>query len=910
VSWPRRVGERDSPEAGASSFGTAEPRNWSCPVAPGTILLPLGGASSTEGGRSRYLDRVKSAALLILRALVLGPARRHPMRLALPAVGVAVGVAAVAAIHHANASVTESFREAAESLSGRSDFVVTGVAGVPVAALRSLAFLWGHGSFAPAVTGTAVVDDGSGEIAEILGIDPGGDRVVRDMKVVGAQRIEKVLSPDSVFLGQSFARRHRLAPGDKFYIVSGGVRRSVTVAGLLELSGVARAAGGDLLVTDVFTAQRLLGREGFVDRVDIVLDPGESRDAMARLIRARLPAGLTLQPPGASAATAGRMVRAFRFNLNALGSLTLLVGVFLIANAVSISVLRRRPEIATLKALGTSRGTIFAAFLAEGLFVGAAGTALGELGGVFLARAALRSVAGTVGSIYLPTAHIAAAAYSTPALAAGIVGMSAALVATILPAAEAMRVAPAPAMRSGSVESVRRRNLTGQAVAALILLVLAAAAATAPAVDGFPLFGFAAVGLVVAALAFAAPLAVRSATRAASVPLARLFGASGRLAAGFFGGSLARNAVAVAALGMALAMTLAMIVTVSSIRETVRVWVEQTLRSDLFVKAAAGRSRGFIGDLPPEVIPFLRSVPGVAALDPLRVRDATDEQGRPYTVASGDFRVLARLGGLPFLGGRNAEEAASAARARSEVLVSEPYARRFGVESGGTVRLATPRGERTFRVEGVYRDYSNDKGTVMLDRALYLSLFDDPRVTSVAVVAAAGTDAQELRRRILAAAQGRYAVSISTNRELRRAALEIFDRTFAVTRALEAIAIAVAILGIANALVASAVERRRSFGLLRAIGADAGQIRRSVLLEAALTGSVAAVAALAAGAVFAYLLLAVLNPQSFGWTVALDIPAGRLALTVAVVLAAALAAGIFPGRVAASVDPAAALAEE
>ncbi len=832
------------------------------------------------------------------------------MRLALPAVGVAIGVAAVAAIHHANTSVTESFREAAASLSGRSDFVVTGVAGVPLEALRSLSFLWGHGSFAPAVTGTAVVADGSGEIAEILGVDPGGDRVVRDIQLVGGQRVERLLAPDSVLVTVQFARRHRLAAGHNMDIVAGGVRRSVTVAGLLELSGVARAAGGDLIVTGIFTAQRLLGKEGLVDRVDIVLDPGESPDRIAGQIRARLPAGLTLQPPGTSAATADRMVRAFRFNLNALGSLTLLVGVFLIANAVSISVLRRRPEIATLRALGTARGTIFAVFLAEGVAIGLVGTALGEIGGVFLARAALRSVAGTVSTIYMPTARITAAGYSMPALLAAAVGMVAAIAATLAPAAEATRIAPAPALRAGSIETIRRRRLAPRAAAGCGALVLAAAASRVPAVDGFPLFGFGAVALVVAALALASPLFVRAAARAASRPLARAFGAAGRLATGFFGGSLARNAIAVAALAMALGMTLAMIVTVSSIRETVRVWVGQTLRSDLFVKAAAGRSRGFVGDLPADVIDLLRAIPGVAALDPLRVRDAADGRGRPYTVGSGDFAVLARIGGLPFLDGRDAREAAMAARANGDALVSEPYARRFGVAAGGRVRLSTPRGDRDFRVEGVYRDYSNDKGTVMIDRGLYVSLFGDTRVTSVAVLAAPGTDPQELRRRILAAAQGRYALSVSTNGELRRAALAIFDQTFAVTRALEGIAVAVAILGIANALVASAVERRRSFGLLRAIGADARQIRESVLLEAALTGVVASLAAIGAAAAFAYLLLAVLNPQSFGWTVVLSVPGERLAGAVAVVLAASVAAGIFPGRLAAAVDPAAALAEE
>jgi putative ABC transport system permease protein len=197
-----------------------------------------------------------------------------------------------------------------------------------------------------------------------------------------------------------------------------------------------------------------------------------------------------------------------------------------------------------------------------------------------------------------------------------------------------------------------------------------------------------------------------------------------------------------------------------------------------------------------------------------------------------------------------------------------------------------------------------------MDRALYLSLFADARVTSVAVLAAGGVDPTALRRRILAAAQDRFAISISTNRELRREALRIFDRTFAVTRALEAIAIGVAVLGIANALAASVVERRRAFGLLRAMGAAGAQIRRATLYEAVLAGLVGTAAAAAAGAAFAWLLLGVINPQSFGWTVALDVPAGTLAGAAALVLAASTLAGVVPGRIAAAVNPAAALAEE
>ena len=253
---------------------------------------------------------------------------------------------------------------------------------------------------------------------------------------------------------------------------------------------------------------------------------------------------------------------------------------------------------------------------------------------------------------------------------------------------------------------------------------------------------------------------------------------------------------------------------------------------------------------------------------------------------------------------------AAAARESGEVLVSEPWSRRFGAARGGWASLRTARGVRSFRIAGVYRDFSNDRGTVLLDRVLYLQLFDDPRVTSAGVLARPGVAPEELRRKILAVLGDRFALEVTTNRELREQVLRIFDRTFTVTHALEGIAITVAILGIANALVASAVERRRSFCLLRALGASRRQITAAVLLEASLAGAVAVVAAILAGAAFAALLIGVINPQSFGWSVVLHVPLVRLAAAISLVLAAAFAAGIVPGRIAASVDPAGGLAEE
>ncbi len=850
---------------------------------------------------------------LVLRALVTGPVRRHPIRAVLPIIGVAVGVSAVAAIHHANRSVTESFRESARAVAGASDFAVVGARGVPLEAMERLRFVWRVGSLAPLVAGNGVLADGSGEIVAILGTDYGAEASAREMRLAapasGAERIRLLVS-GSVLVPIPFAARHRLRIGSRIPVISGGRTTELTVGGLLELSGLARASGGDLLVTDVFTAGRLLGRPGVVDRVNVVLDPGVSRAGVRREIARRLPPGLWIEPAGRAAETAGRMARAFRFNLNALGLLTVAVGMFLVANAVSISVLRRRPEIATLRALGTSRGSIFAAFTLEGLAIGAAGTLLGEAGGLALSRVALTVVSGTVSSVYAPAAKVSAAGFGRPAVLAGAVGACSSLLAALLPAAEATRVPPSPAMRPGSAEQIYSRRLRPQALAAAMALLVAAVLSRAGPVGGFPFFGFAAVAFVVVALALVSPMLVRAGAAAARPTLERLFGSAGRLASGFFGGSLARNAIAVTALAMALGMTLAMITTVASMRATVRSWVESNLRADVWVRSASGRAGAVVGDLPPEILPFLRAVPGVAAIDPFRVREGSDALGRALTVGASDFRVLARAGGAPLLDGRDSRKAAEIARRDGEALVSEPYARRFGASRGDVVTLRTTKGLRSFRIAGVYRDFSNDRGTVLLDREVYLDLFEDARITSAGLLAQTGVAPQELRRRILESASGRFAVEVTTNRDLRDQVLRIFDRTFSVTRALEGIAIAVAVLGIANALAASAVERRRSFALLAALGASRRQIRRTVLLEALLAGFVATAAAAVAGAAFAFLLLGVINPQSFGWSVVARVPLGRLAAAAAIVAASSLAAGILPGRIAASADPASALAEE
>ena len=539
----------------------------------------VGGRGAGRPGRlrARRTDRMKGFAL-VFRALVAGPARRHPARVLLPVVGVAIGVAAVAAIHHANRSVTASFRDAAAQLAGRSDFVVSGAAGIPLEALASLAFLWKMGSFAPAVTGPAVLDGEPREIVQILGIDWGGDSAVRDVRLVspaGASARAALASPGSVFVPAPWRNGEASPPArasTSSAAASAGASASEASSSSREWRGV---AGGDLLLTDVFTAEELLGKTGLVDRVDVVLDPGVSRESGAQRDReaaAARPCRSDL--PGRAAQTAERMVRAFRFNLNALGSLTLLVGIFLIFNAVSIAVLRRRPEIATLRAVGAARGRDLRRVPRRGARRSAPrGRSSARSLGVFVSRAALAAVSGTVSSIYLPAARISGARVLRRRRARRR-GRDGGRGRRDDPARRSKRRGSTRRPRCGPARSraSARRRLGARAAAAAVLRSRRPSwRRRRTRWTGSRSSASCAVGLVVAALAFASPLAV--ARRRAPVPgplFARIFGAEGRLAAGFFRGGLARNGIAVAALAMALGMTLAMIVTVASIRETVR----------------------------------------------------------------------------------------------------------------------------------------------------------------------------------------------------------------------------------------------------------------------------------------------------------------------------------------------------
>lgn len=917
----------------------------------------------------------------LLPPLVLRPAAKDRLRFALTVSGIAVGVASMAAIRLANASVLSSFSETVDVVAGKASITILADGpGIPEETLGRLAWLRGIGAtLAPAIAETAAAGAAGGEVVEVLGIDPLSDGGAREYSFAPSQDVSRadttysgadatrsflegkrggeraaplapggkvttrreaqlpfeekppspdaprkpdalgseaslfsVFSPDSILVTEAFASRHALRVGSPLLLVTNSVERTFRVAAVLRPTGAARAASGSIVFMDLAVAQEAFGKVGRLDRIDVVLPPGLSDADRARVLEevsASLPPGVTAGRPERRTETVDRLVRAFRVNLSALGAIALLVGMYFVYNTLSISVLRRRADIGVVRALGASRRSVFAAFLAEGLALGTAGSVLGLLLGAGLAAAALKVVGGTATELYIPSAHPVLRLDPFVLGFAFALGVVTSALSALAPALEAARVEPAATMRHGSVEAARRRRTRPLAAWGAVLLVLAWAAAQPGPVDGLPLFGFLSVFLIVAGASLLAPAAVTFAAARLDGVALRVFGVEARLARANLTGSLSRTSIAVAALTMGLSMMVAVAVMVGSFRTTVATWVGQTLSSDLFVGPASGRSGPSLGRIPEAALDAIRAVPGVDEVDPFLAFSATRD-GTPYTIGSGLFAFIARHGNLPLVDGRDPKVVFQEALGKHEAMVSEPFAEKFHVVTGDAVELPGPQGPVRVRVAGVYTDYSNDRGTVTLDRAHFQRIWPLTGAVTAAVTLEKGVSPEEGARRVERALAGRFALRVRTNATLRRLVLQIFDRTFAVTYALEAVAIAVAVLGVFNTLTALVLERRREIGLLRVLGASAARVRRAVRYEAAAIGGLGIALGLASGAGMALVLVHVINRQSFGWTIAMRWPWAFLAGALALVFATTLFAAARPAGLAAATDVAAALKEE
>jgi putative ABC transport system permease protein len=848
--------------------------------------------------KSKRLSGAEMHLFLLFYRLMVRPLLREPARTLLTISAVALGVAVVLAIDLAGAAATGSFRSSMETLAGDNDLEVTAPGGVPDGLVGTLATLPYPMRVSPRIEDYAVIEDTKKSLS-LIGLDfvaeasthaqnasKFGDQL--QAQWASKQMLEYLGDNDSVWVGSSLGYK----TGDQVPLLINDQIREYTVRGVYSDSNGNEAA----IVMDLSAAQRALARYGRVDRILLKLPENSRLEDWRQRLRAVLPAGVEVRPQGAGTDENRRMLAAFRWNLRLLSYISLVVGAFLIYNTISVSVVRRRPEIGIVRALGASRSAILFAFVGEAVCFGLAGAFIGLPLGRFMATGAVRLMASTVESLYVSSRPGPIELSTASVLLALAIGVGVAVASAYSPAREASEVAPIEAMARGRREYDARVRKGRDLWLALIFGLAAAAASRAPAVAGKPLLGYLAAILLVVASALAIPFFVAVLTSFSSKLLGRLFGVEALLASRSLAASLRRTSVLVGALSTAIAMMTSVGIMVGSFRQTVLFWMSDRLPADLYLRPAGLPAADRHPTISLELAQKIEKLPGVAAVDRLRAYEISYE-GMPATLASVDSQALRRYPRSNFFSRRRTDQVLAELRDSNAIIVSEPFSYKHHVRTGDSITLSLGATQPTFRIADVYYDYSSERGNIVMSRSTMLRYLPDPTPSNLAVYVAPAANVETVRAEIEQAAAG-HRVLMFSNRDLRAEAIRVFDRTFAITYALEAVAVIVAVMGIAGALLALVIDRRRELGLLRFLGAATRQVRKLILVEAGLLGLLANFAGLLLGFALSLILIFVINKQSFGWTIRFHLPMEVLLAALTVVYAATVLAGLYPAQVA------------
>jgi putative ABC transport system permease protein len=845
---------------------------------------------------------------MILRRSGLRHLARHPLQLLFGVMGVALGVAAVLSIDLANESARRAFQISAETVAGKATHrIIGGPSGLPEGLYVTLRRQGNAGSMAPVVEGYARVPGRPGTTLHILGIDPfaeGPFRTYTRGNDPGAGIPRLLTRPGAVMLLEETASRLGIPPDGTLPLRVGVESRSVTLSGFLRPGDeLSRQALEATAVADISTAQELLGTTGRLSRIDLRVPEGAEGEKALSRIRERLPPGAEIVPAGARGSALEQMTRAFSLNLSALSLLALLVGMFLVYNTMTFSVLQRRQIVGTLRALGVTRGEVFAQVLSEAAVLGVAGTALGLPMGYLLGKALLGMVTRSIGDLYFSLSVQNVSVTAATLLKAGALGTVGALAASLWPAHEATSTPPRDVMRRSSIEKGVRKILPLLSAAGAGLILLGAGAELYPS-RSIPL-SFFGLFLIVAGYALLVPGAAALLARGIQPALSFVFGTQGKMAARGIPASISRTGVAAAALVVAVSTTVGIGIMIGSFRRTVGDWLDQSLRSDIYVSSGEDRRGADRTPLPGKLIADVSSLPEVLQVASVSRRTLESPDGFTELFVM----RIPREGFEAFRFREGDARTAWEALHRGAVIVSDPYAYHHGVRKGDALRLRTDRGAREFPVAGVYYDYSSDQGLVGILGETYDRFWDDRGVDSIGIRLSPGTSTEAAIARIRGVAGDRPVV-VRSNRALREASLRVFDRTFGVTNVLRALTVLIAFVGVLNAMMAIQMEREKEHAVLRAVGLTPLQAWGLVAGESAVVGAVAGLLAVPLGGAQALILIRFINRRSFGWTMQTFVDPWILLQAVALALAASVLAGLYPATRLARSSPARALQEE
>jgi putative ABC transport system permease protein len=809
--------------------------------------------------------------------LLFGSLRTEPGRWSLSVAAIALGIALVTAIHTLNHSALAELDQAARVLSGTADLrVEAGRSGFDDSVYARVALTPGIAVASPMIEADTIVAGVKPTRAlRVFGIDLFRVAWVQPSLIPKLAENEDrlaALQPDLIFLNEPALKAVDKKLGDNVVLTIATGERSFRIAGTLP------DGAGDipLAVMDIAAVQQYFGQLGRLSRIDLRTVAGQDVASISAALAAQLPPGVHVSRPEQAAQRTNALSRGYRANLTVLALVALFTGGFLVFSMSALSVVKRRTELALLRVLGVTRRELIRRLLIEGVLVGSLGSLLGIALGLLLARAILRIFAANLGAGFFagvtPALHLDLVVLAVIA----IMGVAAGVFGVWVPAREAAHRPPARALKSGD-DAV----LMGAAPApgwGLALILLAVPMLLLPPLRGIPLGGYIAIALLLFGTLALLPGLLGAAARRLPSPTQLLPQLSWQQVAAMPGFAVSGLATVIVSFSLVAAMA----VMVHSFRVSLDQWLGGVLAADVYVRAPGGMT----GNLPDSFADSVAALPDVKSVERLRFRSILLNPEEPsVTLIARDVneRTLEAMTVL-------ARADSTAPPKLPHVWISEAFVARHGAKPGMTLQLPIGDENRSVWVAGIWRDYSRTWGAVIMDRPDYVQATGDQHVNDLALHLASGARPATVIANIRKLPGGER-TEIAEATEIRKLSLNVFDRTFAITYALEAAALLVGFAGIAAHFAALAHARRKEFGVLRHLGFRCREIARLLAMEGATLGTLGAGVGLLLGFAISLILIHVVNRQSFHWGMALHTPWLALAvLSAGLILIAALAA--------------------
>jgi putative ABC transport system permease protein len=834
-------------------------------------------------------------AVTIWRVLLLAQLRESPGRLLVIVLAIALGLALGVSVYLVNNAALNEFGLATKRLVGEADVVVRG----PREGFSEQLFIRLASDAAVNVASPVLELDvalpGRRDTLKVLGVDPFRAATLQPALIgdIGGGLLA-LFQPDSIYLSSSAAQDLKLRRGDLLQVIVGSSPKALSVLGILSEG----TYSGGLGLMDIASAQWTFNQIGRLNRIDLRLSPGNDVEVFRRALGHTLPAGVLAIAPQVERDRAITVTRAYRVNLNMLALVALWTGAFLVFSTQSLSVLRRRRSLALLRALGVTRGQLQRALIGEGAALGVAGSSLGIILGLAVAAAVLRFLTGDLGNGQLRAVGASIRAAPLPMLAFFAMGTAVASIGAWLPARTAARQPPARSLKGGDGDyAVVARTSTYSGVA---LLGLGAALSRLPPVQGLPVFGYAAI----AALLFGAVLLVPTLTMKGLSLAPRTHRIVLDAAVAQLRENVGLSTLSLASIIVSFSLMVAMAIMVYSFRVSFDHWLGKLLPADMQLREPLGSDTAYWSAADQVK---LAAVPGISRIEFRRTRQLLlDPKRAPVTLIARGATAAQAEEELPLVR-RDRRPLPSDAE---PAWISEALQDLYGYQLGDRIAIPLAGSTRRFTVAGIWRDYARTSGSIVISRQAYLAATGDGSANEGSIWLSAGASAALTE----AALRTRFArgdpIEILTSTVLRERSLQIFDRAFAITYALEAIAVIIGLTGVSFAASSTALARRAEFGMLRHIGMLRRQIVGMLASEGILTSAFGVAYGLGLGTALSLVLVYVINRQSFNWSIDLAIPAWQLAILSAVLIAAAAVTAVWSGRAAMSQDAVQAVRED